>query len=214
MYKHREDSQTDSGEENMWLPHTVSQSTHGTPQHSHLCIKQEEARETQDYCESVLAGIIDSIQRHHMSVRELIRGHEEQAAAQAEISRQTLQGEMEEMRKRDAELDRLAQTDSDARFLQVLWSQLRWCDLNLYKRWCPNSLSSPILSSQGWLSMQHLCENDHLHPLQEDSENPLLPFEITKRAVGQLGEQLEEFCDRRFASICQTGMYLCWCGNL
>ncbi|XP_034387889.1 tripartite motif-containing protein 16-like isoform X2 [Cyclopterus lumpus] len=135
---------------------------------------QEEARETQNYCESVLAGIINSIQRHHMSVRELIRGHEEQAAAQVEISIQTLQVKMEAMRKRDAGLDRLAQTDSDARFLQ------------------------------GWPLMQHLCEKDHLHLLHEDSEDPLLPFEFTKRAVDKLGEQLEEFCDQRFASISQT----------
>lgn len=89
---------------------------------THLCIKQEEARETQDYCESVLAGVIDSLQRHYMSLRELIRGHEEEAAAQVEISLQTLQVKMQEMRKRYAELNRLTQTDSDVHFLQVILS--------------------------------------------------------------------------------------------
>ncbi|XP_031698503.1 tripartite motif-containing protein 16-like isoform X1 [Anarrhichthys ocellatus] len=137
-------------------------------------IQEEEGRETQDYCETVLAGIIDSLQRHYMSVRELIRGHEKEAAAQVQSSLQTLQVKMEEMKKRDAELDRLAQTDSDVHFLQ------------------------------GWSSMQRLCKKDHLHHLHEDSEDPLLPFEFTKRAVNQLGKQLEEFCDRKFASLSQT----------
>ncbi|KAK9529046.1 hypothetical protein VZT92_013163 [Zoarces viviparus] len=134
-------------------------------------IQEEKGRETQDYCESVLAGIIDSLQRHYMSVKELIRGHEKEAAAQVQSSLQTLQVKMEEMKKRDAELDRLAQTDSDVHFLQ------------------------------DWPSMQRLCKKDHLH---EDSEDPLLPFEITKTAIDQLGEQLEEFCDRKFASLSQT----------
>ncbi|XP_068449957.1 tripartite motif-containing protein 16-like protein [Clinocottus analis] len=137
---------------------------------------QEEARDTQDSCESVLSGIIDSIQRHYMSVRKLIRGQEEQAAAQVEIALQTLQEKMEDMKKRDAELDWLAQTDSDTLFLQ------------------------------NWPSMRHLCEKDFLHPLLEESEDPLLPFEFTKRAVDQLGEQLEEFCDQRFALISETGL--------
>ncbi|XP_034726295.1 tripartite motif-containing protein 16-like protein [Etheostoma cragini] len=136
--------------------------------------KQEEARKTQDYCESVLAGVIDSLQRHYMSVRERIRGHEEEAAAQVEISLQTLQVKMEEMRKRDAELIRLTQTDSDVHFLQK------------------------------WPSLRHLCEKQHLHLVQEVSEEPLLPFTFIKKAVEQLGKQLEEFCDKEFASISQT----------
>ncbi|XP_074490975.1 tripartite motif-containing protein 16-like protein [Sebastes fasciatus] len=137
---------------------------------------QEEARETQDYCESILAGIVDSLQRHYMSVRELIRGQEEEAAAPVQMSLQTLQVKMEEMRKRDAELDHLAQTDDDVHFLQK------------------------------WTPLWHLCEDDHLPPLVEVSEGPLLPFEFTKRAVDQIGKQLQELCDKEFASISQTGL--------
>ncbi|XP_037637520.1 tripartite motif-containing protein 16-like isoform X2 [Sebastes umbrosus] len=135
---------------------------------------QEEARETQDYCESILAGIVDSLQRHYMSVRELIRGQEEEAAAPVQMSLQTLLVKMEEMRKRDAELDHLAQTDDDVHFLQK------------------------------WTPLWRLCEDDHLPPLVEVSEGPLLPFEFTKRAVDQIGKQLEELCDKEFASISQT----------
>ncbi|XP_068568071.1 tripartite motif-containing protein 16-like isoform X2 [Cebidichthys violaceus] len=134
---------------------------------------QEEGSETQDYCEIVLVGIIDSLQRHYMSVRELIRGHEEEAAAQVQASLQ----KVEEMRKRDDELDHLAQTVSDVHFLQ------------------------------DWPSMQRLWNKDRLHRLHrlhEDSEDPLLRFEFTKRAVNQLAKQLEEFCDSKFASLSQT----------
>lgn len=78
---------------------------------TYLCMKQEEGRETQDYCESVLVGVIDCLQRYYMLVRELIRGQE----AQAQSSLQTL----EELNERDVELHRLAKTDSDVHFLQV-----------------------------------------------------------------------------------------------
>ncbi|XP_038552872.1 tripartite motif-containing protein 16-like protein isoform X2 [Micropterus salmoides] len=137
---------------------------------------QNEVRKTQDYCESVFAGIIDSLQRHYQSVRELIEAQAEAAAAQIQLSLQTLQVKMEEMRKRSAELEHLAQTDSDVDFL---------------KR---------------WPSLRSLCEKEHLHPFHEVSEDPLLPFDSTKRAVEQLGRQLEEFCDKGFESFSQTGL--------
>lgn len=85
-------------------------------------MKQEEARNTEDYCGSVLASIIDALQRHYLSVKELIAAQEEAAAAKVRTSLQTLQVKMEEMKKRSAELDHLAQTDSDVYFLQVLRS--------------------------------------------------------------------------------------------
>ncbi|XP_033938843.1 tripartite motif-containing protein 16-like [Pseudochaenichthys georgianus] len=127
---------------------------------------QEEGRETQHYCESVLVGVIDCLQRYYMLVRELIRGQE----AQAQSSLQTL----EELNERDVELHRLAKTDNDVHFLQK------------------------------WSSLRCLTDTDLLYPLQEVSEDPLLPFEFTKRAVEQLGEQLQDICDKEFASILHT----------
>ncbi|XP_051270572.1 tripartite motif-containing protein 16 [Dicentrarchus labrax] len=135
---------------------------------------QEEARDTDDYCESVLVSVIDSLQRHYLSVRELIRRQEEAAAAQVQISLQTLQVKIEEMKKRSAELEHLAQTDNDVHFLEK------------------------------WPSLQRLCDEDFLHALRGVSQDPLLPFEVTKKAVDKLGRQLEEFCDKEFTSISQT----------
>lgn len=87
-----------------------------------MCIKQEEARNTEDHCESIFASIIDSLQRDFLLVKELIGEQEKAAAAQAQTSLQTLQIKMEEMRKRSAELESLAQMDNDVHFLQVLCS--------------------------------------------------------------------------------------------
>ena len=89
-----------------------------------VCTKQEEARRTADYCEAVLVRVIDSLQRHYLSVRDLIGAQGEAAAARVHVSMQTLEDEMEEMKKRDEELERLAKTDRDVCFLQVLWSHL------------------------------------------------------------------------------------------
>ncbi|KAM9362270.1 tripartite motif-containing protein 16-like [Symphorus nematophorus] len=135
---------------------------------------EEEARNTEDYCESILVKVIDSLQKHYLSVRELIAAQEEAAAAQVQTSIKTLEGKMKEMRKRSSDLERLAQTESDVKFLE------------------------------GWPLLGRLCEKDHLHPLCGASEDPLLPFKLTKRAVEELGRQLEEFCDKEFASISQN----------
>ncbi|AWP02849.1 putative tripartite motif-containing protein 16-like [Scophthalmus maximus] len=136
---------------------------------------QEEARQTVDHCEMVLVSVMDSIQRHYLSVKKLIGAQEKAAVAQVHVFIQTLETKMQEMRKRDAELDQLAQVDSNVHFLQK------------------------------WPSLQRLCDEDHIHSLLEVSEDPLLPFEFTKRAVEQLGRQLEDFCNKEFASISDTG---------
>ncbi|XP_071387449.1 tripartite motif-containing protein 16-like protein [Centroberyx affinis] len=129
---------------------------------------QEGAREAEDHCESVVAALIDSLQRHYGSVRELIEAQERAAAAQVQSSLHNLELKMEGIKQRDAELDRLSLADNDVHFLQK------------------------------WPS---LCENDTFH---EVSEGQLLPFEAIKRAVDQLGTQLEAFCDKEFAAISQT----------
>ncbi|CAJ1050964.1 tripartite motif-containing protein 16-like protein isoform X2 [Xyrichtys novacula] len=137
---------------------------------------EEESRATKDYCECVLADVIDSLQRHFMSVREVIDTQVEVAAAEVRTSLQTLGEKIKETCERkielESELDCLAQAD-DISFLQK------------------------------WPSVKHLCNQDASHP-PEFSEN-LLPFETTKRVVEQLGRRLKEFCDEQFAAISQNG---------
>ncbi|KAM8756246.1 tripartite motif-containing protein 16-like [Acanthopagrus schlegelii] len=135
---------------------------------------QEEARNTEDHCEAVLAGVIDAIQRHFLSLKKVIGAQEEAMAARVQTSLQTLEVRMNEMRERSAELERLAQTDDNVHFLER------------------------------WPSLRRLHEEDHPHPLGGASEDPLRPFELTKRAVDELGRQLEVFCDTEFATISRT----------
>ncbi|XP_067361306.1 tripartite motif-containing protein 16-like protein [Channa argus] len=135
----------------------------------------EEAKQTKDSCESVVVNVIDSLQEHYLSVKNLIEAQEAAAAAHVQVTLQALEAKMKVMKKTDAELDCLAKTKSDVDFLQQ------------------------------WPSLQVSCEADHLHQFQV-LEDPLLPFELTKRDVEQLGNQLKEFCDKEFASICQTGL--------
>ncbi|XP_040888987.1 tripartite motif-containing protein 16-like protein isoform X2 [Toxotes jaculatrix] len=135
---------------------------------------QEEARQTEDYCESVVVSVISSLQEHYLSVRALIGAQEEEATAWVQVSIKTLEAKMQEMKKRVSELDHLAEVDSNVHFLKE------------------------------WPSLQRLCEEDHLNPFDEVSEDPLLPFEFTKRTVEQVGKRLEEFCDKEFASISET----------
>lgn len=64
-------------------------------------------------------GAIDSLQKHYLSVKEVIAAQEEAAAAQVRISLKSLEEEVKQMKERDAKLDHLAQTESHIRFLQV-----------------------------------------------------------------------------------------------
>ncbi|KAM6927590.1 tripartite motif-containing protein 16-like [Xenentodon cancila] len=85
---------------------------------------QEEAQQAKDYCESIIVGVIDCLQKHYLSVKELIRVQEEAAAAQVHISLQTLEMKMKEIKKKYAELDSLAQTESSVHFLED-WPHVR-----------------------------------------------------------------------------------------
>lgn len=85
-------------------------------------MKQEEARQAEDFCESTIVRVIDCLQKQYLSVRELIGAQAEAAAAQVHISLQAVELKMEEIKKTDAELDSLAQTDSNVHFLEVLHS--------------------------------------------------------------------------------------------
>lgn len=66
-----------------------------------------------------MTSVIDSLQRHYLSLRDLIRAQEQAATAQVQVTLETLKAAMEETKKRDEELARLAQTESDICFLQA-----------------------------------------------------------------------------------------------
>lgn len=173
-----------------------------------VCVTQEEARNTEDYCESIYAGIIDSLQRHFLSVKELIRGQQEAAAAQLQISLQSMQVKVEELRKRTSQLEHLAQTDDDVSFWQVrVWHHQKLLH-NPSSWWCLHCCVS-VLSSKEWSSLQQLCEKDDLHRLHGASEDPLFPFQFTKKAVDELGRRIKKICNNRF-TMSENSMCLWW----
>uniref|UniRef100_A0A3Q3BH97 Tripartite motif-containing protein 16-like protein n=1 Tax=Kryptolebias marmoratus TaxID=37003 RepID=A0A3Q3BH97_KRYMA len=122
----------------------------------------EEARETEDHCESVIVCVTECLQKHYLSVRRLIRAQAEEAGARVPA----LGLKVEEMKAADAELERLARSENSARFLQE------------------------------WPRVRSLCKD-----MLQFFTDPLPPFEVTRRAVEQLGRQLEELCDQLFASV-------------
>ncbi|KAK6321399.1 hypothetical protein J4Q44_G00083750 [Coregonus suidteri] len=84
---------------------------------------KESGRAAEEHCEGVLAGLIDSLQRHYTTVRELIRAQETAVMAQAESSLCNLETYMADLKKKDTELAELSQTDDDIHFLQS-WPSL------------------------------------------------------------------------------------------
>ena len=68
----------------------------------------------------MVVGVIASLQRHCLAVTKLLGAQEEVAAAQVQTSIRTLEAKMAKLKKRDIQLDHLAQTHSDVHFLQVM----------------------------------------------------------------------------------------------
>uniref|UniRef100_A0A4W5RGJ2 Tripartite motif containing 16 n=1 Tax=Hucho hucho TaxID=62062 RepID=A0A4W5RGJ2_9TELE len=96
---------------------------------------KEGSRAAEEHCEGVLAGLIDSLQRHYSStVRELIRARETAVVAQAESSLCNLETDIADLKKKDTELEEPSQTDDDIHFLQ------RWPSLSTLSE--PQNLSS------------------------------------------------------------------------
>lgn len=97
---------------------------------------QEEARKTEDYCESTIVSVIDSLQRHFMSVKKFIGVQEGEATNQVQLSLKSLQAKKKRLKKRRDELKHLAQMDDNVSFSQVLSSDLK--DKQTKKQLCLN----------------------------------------------------------------------------
>lgn len=69
--------------------------------------------------ERIFTELVCSIERRRTEVKELIRAQERAATSQAEELLRQLEQEIAELKKRDAELSKLAQTENQVSFLQV-----------------------------------------------------------------------------------------------
>ncbi|XP_075893223.1 uncharacterized protein LOC142895810 isoform X2 [Nelusetta ayraudi] len=137
-----------------------------------------EARQTKDYCESTIVGVIDSLQSGLESLRQTIIAQQEEAAASGQRCLKSLRGKLRRLRRRKADLQRLAQMDDDAAFLQQ-WPRSE----RLYK----SALSAPcdtwaephiqfelikITVDEFGRQFKKLCEEEFLALTPSDQQEP------------------------------------------
>ncbi|XP_036416699.1 tripartite motif-containing protein 29-like [Colossoma macropomum] len=69
-------------------------------------------------CEKIFTELICSIERKRTELSELIRAQEKAAVTRAEEALKRLEQEIEELRRRDADLEQLSHTEDHIHFLQ------------------------------------------------------------------------------------------------
>lgn len=150
-----------------------------------------EARQTEDYCESTIIGVIDSLQSRFESLRRTIKAQQEEAAASGQRCLSSLQAKLRRVKKRKADLQRLARMDDDAAFLKQ-WPKSQ--------RLCKNALGAPCDTwaephSQFELTkrtvdefgrqLMKLCEEDFLAFTPSDQQEP------ERRSNGETGDDVQ-----------------------
>ena len=70
-------------------------------------------------CEKIFTKLICSIERKRTELSELIRAQEKAAVTRAGEALKRLEQEIEELRRRDADLEQLSHTEDHIQFLQV-----------------------------------------------------------------------------------------------
>ncbi|XP_029521569.2 E3 ubiquitin-protein ligase TRIM65-like [Oncorhynchus nerka] len=75
-----------------------------------------------EHCELVFAELIRSIERRRCEVKELISAHQRAAVSQAEGLLVRMEQEIAELKRRDKELEQLAQTEDNIHFLKTFQS--------------------------------------------------------------------------------------------
>ncbi|KAL1278995.1 hypothetical protein QQF64_025668, partial [Cirrhinus molitorella] len=80
------------------------------------------AQATVEDSERIFTELIRSIEKHRSEVKQLIRDQERAAVSRAEIKLERLEKEINELRRRDAELKQLSETQDHVHFLQSLSS--------------------------------------------------------------------------------------------
>lgn len=85
-----------------------------------LCVSLQRAtRSAAEESDAVFTELIRLIELKRFEVRELIKAQEKMAVSQAEQLLEKLQKEVAELKKNEAELDKLSHTEDHIIFLQV-----------------------------------------------------------------------------------------------
>uniref|UniRef100_A0A672QIW4 Tripartite motif-containing protein 16-like n=1 Tax=Sinocyclocheilus grahami TaxID=75366 RepID=A0A672QIW4_SINGR len=122
---------------------------------SHKCSAQAAVEDS----ERIFTELIRSIERSRSEVSQLIRDQEKAAVSRAEGQLEQLEQEIEDLRRRDAELEQLSHTDNHIHFLQSIQS------LSVP----PGSTNSPKITISSRLSFDDIGKS--VSHLREKLEN-------------------------------------------
>ncbi|XP_043113909.1 tripartite motif-containing protein 16-like protein [Puntigrus tetrazona] len=122
--------------------------------------------------EKIFTEIIRSIERRRSELIELIRDQEEQAVSRAEGRLERLEQEINDLRRRDAELEQLSHTQDHIQFLQM------------NQRKTVSGLSRLLLN----LDVNDLCSS-------------VFSLDDLRESVHQLRDKLEDFCKEQLKKI-------------
>ncbi|MGH0158640.1 UNVERIFIED_CONTAM: hypothetical protein FKN15_062439 [Acipenser sinensis] len=124
--------------------------------------------------EKLFTELIRSIEKIHTEVIELIGANEKAAVNQAEGRMKKLEQEIAELRRRNAELKELSETEDHIHFLQ---------------------------------NFQPLCAPPEAGDLPSVTVNTDISFGAVRKAVSELKDHIEDFCNWELVKITTTG----WC---
>uniref|UniRef100_A0A673MHV5 Tripartite motif-containing protein 16-like n=1 Tax=Sinocyclocheilus rhinocerous TaxID=307959 RepID=A0A673MHV5_9TELE len=144
--------------------------------------------------ERIFTELIRSIERSRSEVTQLIRAQETSALSQAEVLLEQLKNEIEDLRRRDAELEQLSHTDNHIHFLQCFQS------LSVP----PGSTDSPSITLSSCLSfddveksmtqmrekLEHFCREEIKRLSITDIMNSPTPEPKTRKEFLQYSRQL------------------------
>lgn len=158
---------------------------------------EEKTSETENFCEAVLAEVIDLLQTYYLALQKLIQA-KHRAAVRAVQEQRT-----EEVKRRCSELDSLAHSDSDVHFL-LEWPAVRqrcqkdFSDLTdgllqpfmtlqdavnslgtELQEFCKSGFASITQNETGLDNQECVKESDHVQQNNKDSDEHLSSDEMT-----------------------------------
>ncbi|MGH0159814.1 UNVERIFIED_CONTAM: hypothetical protein FKN15_038201 [Acipenser sinensis] len=139
----------------------------------------------------IFTELIQSIEKIHTEVIELIGANEKAAVNQAEGRMKKLEQEIAELRRRNTELKQLSETEDHIHFLQECFGPH------------PVSLKTPFLHFPVVEFPVSLCPPE-AGDLPSVTVNTDISFGAVKKAVSELKNNIEDFCKGRLVQITNT----------
>lgn len=165
-----------------------------------LCASlQRSARTAAEESDAIFTELIRSIELKRFEVRELIKAQEKTAVSQAEQVLEKIQKEIAELKKNEAELDKLSHTEDHVHFLQVGTAQI---DARRAYSFLNSYTVTHLTLSLSLQSCQSLQAPPALSVMPSVSN---LSFGPVMTAVADFKGLLQEVCQGGFVCIYEKG---------